>query len=70
MYTRFHFIFWHVELEQIPELEKFHISELEKLHLSSSTWKVFWRELDRPRMGKPHSKRHELVDCPLFTIAR
>jgi len=24
----------------------------------------------RPRMGKSHSKRHELVDCPLFTIAR
>ena len=24
----------------------------------------------RPRMKKSHSKRHELVDCPLFTIAR
>ena len=24
---------------------------------------------NRPRMGKSHSKRHELVDFPLFTIA-
>ena len=24
----------------------------------------------RPKMGKSHSKRHELVDCQLFTIAR
>jgi len=24
----------------------------------------------RPRMEKPHSKHHELVDCPLFSIAR
>jgi len=24
----------------------------------------------RPRMEKSHSERHELVDCPLFAIAR
>jgi len=25
---------------------------------------------NRPRMEKSNSKLHELVDCPLFTIAR
>jgi len=29
-----------------------------------------YNALFRPRMDWSHSKRHELVDCPLFTIAR
>jgi len=31
---------------------------------------LIWHSVNRPRMDKSHSKRHELVDCPLFTIAR
>jgi len=31
---------------------------------------LFFFNHTRPRMEKPHSKRHELVNCPFFSIAR
>ena len=54
-------------------------SDMDKFRVATGYWALPWgwgglqrtnKISLRPRMESSHSKRHELVDCPLFTIAR
>ena len=61
-------------LHNIDPLKVSYVTTSLKLHTVKSYKQVQQqqntRDTNHPRMQKSHSKRHELVDCPLFTIAR